>query len=50
MRKIVMIASILTVLSTSAQAGYWYHTPSYNGGWTSTYYYGPTLSWNGLNY
>ena len=50
MRKIAMIVSVLAVLGTSAQAGYWSHTPSYGGGWTSTYNYGPTLSWNGLNY
>ena len=42
MRKIAMIVSILAVLGTSAQAGYWTHTPTYGGGSTSTY----TPTWN----
>ncbi len=41
MRKIAMVIGILSVLATSAQAGYWSHTPSFNGGWNSTYVYTP---------
>ena len=41
MRKIAMVIGILSVLATSAQAGYWSHTPSFNGGWNSTYIYTP---------
>ena len=50
MRKVAMIVSLLALLGTSVQAGYWYHTPSYGGGWSSTYYSTPTLGWNGLTY
>ena len=42
MRKIAMIVSVLAILGTSAQAGYWTHTPTYGGGYTSTY----TPTWN----
>jgi len=42
MRKIAMIVSVLAVLGTSAQAGYWTHTNNYGGGSTSTY----TPTWN----
>ena len=46
-----MVIGILSMLATSANAGYWTHTPNtYGGGWTSTYNYSPSLSWNGLNY
>ena len=37
MKKIAMVIGILSVLATGAQAGYWTHTPSYGGGYTSTY-------------
>ena len=37
MRKIAMIIGVLTVIATSANAGYWTHTPTFNGGYTSTY-------------
>lgn len=37
MRKIAMIIGVLTVMATSANAGYWTHTPTYGGGYTSTY-------------
>ena len=37
MRKIAMVIGILSVLATSANAGYWTHTPTYGGGYTSTY-------------
>ena len=38
MRKIAMVIGILSVLATSAQAGYWTHNyNSYGGGYTSTY-------------
>ena len=54
MRKVAMIVSLLAVLGTSVQAGYWYHTPSYGGGWSSTYYGTPSYSWKtnryGYNY
>ena len=33
-----MVIGILSVLATSANAGYWTHTPNiYGGGYTSTY-------------
>ena len=39
MKKIAMVIGILSVLATSANAGYWTHTPNiYGGGYTSTYY------------
>jgi len=40
MRKIAMIVSLLAVLGTSAQAGYWTHTPYSNSstGWTTQWY------------
>ena len=38
MRKIAMVIGILSVLATSAQAGYWTHSyNTYGGGYTSTY-------------
>ena len=37
MKKIAMVIGILSVLATSANAGYWSHTPSFGGGFTSTY-------------
>ena len=37
MKKIAMVIGILSVLATSANAGYWSHTPTYNGGYTSTF-------------
>ena len=38
MKKIAMVIGILSVLATSANAGYWTHTPNiYGGGYTSTY-------------
>ena len=37
MKKIAMVIGILSVLATSANAGYWKHTPSFGGGYTSTY-------------
>ena len=49
MRKIAMIIGVLTVMATSANAGYWTHTLSVGdarttGGisiWNSTYNYSP---------
>ena len=37
MKKIAMVIGILSVLAVNAQAGYWTHTPTYGGGYTSTY-------------
>jgi hypothetical protein len=37
MKKIAMVIGILSVLATSANAGYWSHTPTFGGGYTSTY-------------
>ena len=37
MKKIAMVIGILSVLATSANAGYWSHTPTWGGGYTSTY-------------
>jgi len=47
MRKVVMIAGILSILASSASAGIWYHTPnSFGGGYKSTYQ--PTYNvWTG---
>ena len=48
MRKIAMIVSVLAILGTSAQAGYWSHQPSlWGGGYTSTYI--PTYGYQGNN-
>ena len=37
MKKIAMIIGVLTVMATSANAGYWTHTPTFGGGYKSTY-------------
>ena len=42
MRKMAIVIGILSVLATSANAGMWTHTPSFGGGYTSTY----TPTWN----
>ena len=42
MRKIAMIVGLLSILAVNANAGYWKHTPSWGGGYTSTY----TPTWN----
>jgi hypothetical protein len=47
MKKIAMVIGILSVLATSANAGYWTHTPSFGDNprgdtstkWNSTYTY-----------
>ena len=31
MKKIAMVIGVLTVMATSANAGYWTHTPTFNG-------------------
>ena len=40
----LMIVGLLSVLTVSANAGIWTHTPTYGGGWTSTYM--PTYNWS----
>ena len=42
MRKIAMIVGILSILAVNANAGYWTHSPSIYGSYTSTY----TPTWN----
>ena len=37
MKKLALVISILSILASSANAGYWSHTPQIGGGWTSTY-------------
>jgi hypothetical protein len=37
MKKIAMVIGILSVLAVNAQAGSWSHTPTWGGGYTSTY-------------
>jgi len=37
MKKIAMVIGILSVLAVNAQAGMWTHTPTFGGGYTSTY-------------
>jgi len=37
MKKIAMVIGMLSVLAVNANAGYWTHTPTYGGGYTSTY-------------
>ena len=37
MKKIAMVIGILSVLAVNAQAGTWTHTPTWGGGYTSTY-------------
>jgi hypothetical protein len=44
MRKIVMVIGLLSMLASSANAGTWTHTPSFGGGFQSTY----TPSYNSL--
>ena len=44
MRKIAMIVGLLSILAVNANAGIWTHTPTYGGGWTSTYM--PTYNWS----
>ena len=44
MRKIAMIVGLLSILAANANAGIWTHTPTYGGGWTSTYM--PTYNWS----
>ena len=39
MRKIAMIVGMLTVLATSADAGYWYSQPNFYGGMDYHYNY-----------
>ena len=43
MRKIAMIVGLLSILAANANAGIWTHTPTYGGGWTSTYT--PSYNW-----
>ena len=37
MKKIAMIIGVLSILATSANAGYWTHSGNGFGGYTSTY-------------
>ena len=37
MKKLALVIGILSILASSANAGYWSHTPQIGGGWTSTY-------------
>ena len=37
MKKIAMIIGVLSILATSANAGYWTHSSNGFGGYTSTY-------------
>ena len=37
MKKIAMVIGLLSVLVVNAQAGTWTHTPTWGGGYTSTY-------------
>ena len=37
MKKIALVIGILSVLAVNAQAGTWTHTPTWGGGYTSTY-------------
>jgi hypothetical protein len=50
MKKMAMVIGILSVLATSANAGYWSHTPTYGGGYKSAYIpsYGDILRNYGL--
>jgi len=44
MRKMAIVIGILSVLATSAQAGYWSHSSNtWGGGYTSTYF--PTYNY-----
>ena len=47
MKKIAMVIGILSVLATSANAGYWSHTPTFGGGSKSEYI--PTYGYQGNN-
>ena len=37
MKKLALMIGILSILATSANAGYWSHTPLIGGGWKSEY-------------
>ncbi len=37
MKRLLMTIGILSILATSANAGYWSHTPKFGGGWESHY-------------
>ncbi len=37
MKRLIMTIGILSMLATSANAGYWSHTPKFGGGWESHY-------------
>ena len=37
MKKLALVIGVLSILATSANAGYWSHTPLIGGGWKSTY-------------
>jgi hypothetical protein len=47
MKKIVMMIGLISVLATSANAGYWSHTPTFGGGSKSEYI--PTYGYQGNN-
>ena len=47
MKKIVMMIGLISVLATNANAGYWNHTPTFGGGYTSTYV--PSYGYQGNN-
>ena len=47
MKKLALIIGILSIFATSANAGYWSHTPTYDGGWKSTYV--PSYGYQGNN-
>ena len=37
MKKIGLLITLILMTMSSANAGYWSHTPTYGGGYTSTY-------------
>ena len=47
MKKIAMVIGILSVLATTANAGYWKHTPTLDGGSKSEYI--PSYGYQGNN-
>ena len=47
MKKIGLLITLILMTMSSANAGYWSHTPTYGGGWKSPYV--PSYGYQGNN-
>ena len=47
MKKIGLLITLILMTMSSANAGYWSHTPTYDGGWKSIYV--PSYGYQGNN-